>query len=217
MSASEDGNPSRSCVFCGSTSNLTREHVLPDWLTEIGLGPTPSEHRFGRLNRVPRPWPARPFTTTVKMVCAACNNGWLSALEGAAKPVLKPLIRGDSRHLSDDDQILIAAWTYKTALVSLLQHSRADRLDGYGVPSIEVVGAGSPPDIPSGYAMTVVVGKLLVQGVRFTAPALQVELTTARGFLDIWPPADVLPWPKKRWEPDGTTYFSLRVSARSAT
>jgi len=26
----------RQCIFCGSTSDLTREHVLPDWLTEIG-------------------------------------------------------------------------------------------------------------------------------------------------------------------------------------
>jgi hypothetical protein len=60
---------------------------------------------------------------------------------------------------------------------------------------IEVLGADSPPDIPSGYAMTLVLGKLLVQGVRFTAPALQVELTTEWGFLDIWPPQDTFPWP----------------------
>jgi hypothetical protein len=235
LSASEGKNPARSCVFCGATSNLTREHVLPDWLTEIGLDLASSEHQFGRLNRVPRQWSSRPFTTKVKMVCATCNNGWLSVLEGAAKPVLKPLIRGESRRLHDDDQALIAAWTCKTALVSLLQHSREDRLDGYGVPSseytslygqrdrqeplpfsqywigsysgnrafsiwvtpfvIEVVGAGSPSDIPSGYAMTLVLGKLLVQGVRFTEPVLQLELTTAWRSLDIWPPTDTILWP----------------------
>jgi hypothetical protein len=209
--------------------------VLPDWLTGIDLDLTPSGHQFGRLNRVPRQWSARPFTTTVKMVCSACNSGWLSELEGAVKPVLQPLILGEARRLPDDDQALIAAWTCKTALVSLLQHSQDDRRDGYGVPPgeytalyeqrdrreplpfshywtgsytgsrafsiwitpfvIEAVGAESPPDIPSGYAMTVALGKLIVQGVRFTEPALQVELATTWGFLDIWPPTDTFPWP----------------------
>jgi hypothetical protein len=77
----------RQCVFCGS-SDLTREHILPDWLTEIGLDLEPSIHHAGPRNRLPRQWSARPYTTTVKMVCAACNNGWLSQLAGVAKPVI---------------------------------------------------------------------------------------------------------------------------------
>jgi hypothetical protein len=170
------------------------------------------------------------------MVCAECNNGWLSQLEGAAKPIIAPLIRGESRRLPYEDQALIAAWTCKTGLVSLLVSSDEARASGYGVPPteytalyaqrdrmeplpfsqywigaytgdrrtssiwvtpfvIEVVGASSPPDIPSGYAITLTLGKLVVQGVRFTAPALQVELTTEWGFLDIWPPTDTFPWP----------------------
>jgi hypothetical protein len=226
----------RQCIFCGSASDLTREHVLPDWLTEIGLDIEPSIHHAGPLNRVPRQWSAKPFRTTVKMVCATCNNGWLSRLEGAAKPVIAPLIRGEPRRLPVDDQALIAAWTCKTALVSLLISSDEARASGYGVPPaeysalyaqrdrmeplpfsqywigsytgdrrassiwvtpfvIEVTGADSPPDIPSGYAMTLALGRLLVQGVRFTEPTLQVELVTEWGFLDIWPPTDTFPWP----------------------
>lgn len=233
MPESESKDSSRRCVFCGSTSNLTREHVLPDWLSEIGLDRDPSMHQSGRLNKVPRQWSSKPFKTTVRMVCAACNNGWLSALEGAAKPVLTPLIRGESRRLPDDDQAVIAAWTCKTALVSLLvtsdeirpgvppdeytalyeQRNRMEPLPysqywigsytGHRAASIwvtpivvEVIGAASPPDIPSGYVMTVALGKLLVQGVRFTSPLLQVELTTGWGFLDIWPPMDTFPWPQ---------------------
>ena len=235
MSAVERKDSVRRCVFCGSASNLTREHVLPDWLTEIGLDLEPSVHQSGPLNTVPRQWSSTPFKTTVKMVCAACNNGWLGDLEGMAKPVLTPLIHGESRRLPDDDQAVIATWTCKTALVSLLLSSEEARLGGYGVPPseystlcrqrgrveplpfsqywigsytgsrgasiwvtpfvIEVVDAGSPPDIPSGYAMTLALGRLLVQGVRFTEPALQVELTTEWGFLDIWPPTDTFPWP----------------------
>jgi hypothetical protein len=217
-------------------SNLTREHVLPDWLTGIGLDLEPSIHQAGPLNKLPRQWPAKPFTTTVKMVCATCNNGWLSELEGAARPVITPLIRGESRRLPPGDQALIAAWTCKTALVSLLISSDEARQSGYRVPAseyealhaqrgrveplpfsqywigsyaggrrassiwvtpfvIEVTGAGSSPEIPSGYVMTLVLGSLLVQGVRFTQPLLQVELAAEWGFLDIWPPSDTLPWP----------------------
>jgi hypothetical protein len=35
--------------------------------------------------------------------------------------------------------------------------------------------------VPSGYAMTLALGRLLVQGVRFAEPALHVELTTQWG------------------------------------
>ena len=189
----------RQCAFCGSSSGLTREHVLPDWLTAIGLDPEPSIHQSGPLNRLPHQWSAKPFTTTVRMVCAKCNNGWLSELEGAAKPIIAPLIRGEARCLPYEDQALIAAWTCKTALVSLLMSSDEARAGGYGVPPpeytalyaqrdrmeplpfsqywigshtgdrrtssiwvtpfvIEVIGASSPPDIPSGYAMTLTPG-----------------------------------------------------------
>jgi len=60
---------------------------------------------------------------------------------------------------------------------------------------IEVIDAGSPPEFPSGYAITLALGRLLVQGVRFTEPTLQVELTTDWGLLDIWPTTDTFPWP----------------------
>jgi hypothetical protein len=234
----------RQCVFCGS-SDLTREHILPDWLTEIGLDLKPSIHHAGPLNRLPRQWSARPYATTVKMVCAACNNGWLSQLEGVAKPVIAPLILGEGRRLPVDDQALIAAWTCKTALMSLLMSSDEARARGYGAPPseylalysqrdrmeplpftqywigsytgdrrgasiwvtpfvIEVIAASSPADIPSGYAMTLALGKLLVQGARFTEPALQVELVTEWGFLDIWPAMDTFPWPAAGLADDAT-------------
>jgi len=235
----------RRCVFCGSESDLTREHVLPDWLTEIGLELKPSIHHVGPINELPRRWTSKPFRTTVKMVCGSCNSGWLSELEGATKPILTPLIQGEGRRIPYEDQALIAAWTCKTALVSLLISSDEARLAGYGVPPseytalyeqldrveplpssqywigsytgdrrsasiwvtpfvIEAIGADSPPGIPSGYAMTLALGKLVVQGVRFTTLALQVELATEWGFLDIWPPQDTFPWPAGGFADDET-------------
>jgi len=243
MAEKERKNQARRCVFCGSTSNLTREHVLPDWLTNVSLDLAPSLHRAAPLNRVPRQWSSTPFKTTVKLVCASCNNGWLSSLERSARPVLTPLIRGDPHRLPAGAQALIAKWTCKTTLVSLLVTSAQDR-GGDGVPPteyttlyeqrecmeplpfsqywigshhgdrassiwvtpfvVEVIGADTSRDIPSGYAMTLALGNLLVQGVRFTDPALQVELATRGGFLGIWPSADTFPWPTAGVADDAT-------------
>ena len=55
----EDDARARSCVFCGS-SNLTREHVQLDSLTEIGLDLERSTHHAGPINRLPNEWSARP-------------------------------------------------------------------------------------------------------------------------------------------------------------
>ena len=61
MSANERKDSARRCVFCGSKSNVTREHVLPEWLTEIGLDRGSSVHHSGPLNKVPRQWTSTPF------------------------------------------------------------------------------------------------------------------------------------------------------------
>jgi hypothetical protein len=108
----------RQCVFCGS-SDLTREHILPDWLTEIGLDLEPSIHH----------WTAKqaPSPVVRKAICDHGEDGlcrlqqrMAQQLEGVAKPVIGPLILGEGRRLPVDDQALIAAWTCKTALMSLL-------------------------------------------------------------------------------------------------
>lgn len=110
------------CSFCGSTERPRgKEHVFPAWLRTTGL-PTPlSELGNGRINRLPRTWPGKPFTTTVGGVCDACNHGWLSQMEELTKPVLVSLIKGISCQLSPSEQAIVACWAWKTALVSMLQ------------------------------------------------------------------------------------------------
>ena len=56
-------------------------------------------------------------TLTVKHVCRDCNNGWMSELEGCAKPILTPLIFGAASVLDGQDQITVACWAFKTAVV----------------------------------------------------------------------------------------------------
>lgn len=113
------------CKFCGSDAPLTAEHVFPEWtrshlldprdqgdgthttiVLEAGMGVTQHRERSGP-----------PSTWTVKCVCAACNNGWMSRLETAAKPHLLKLMDGRSG-IFDDQREVLAAWFVKTALVA---------------------------------------------------------------------------------------------------
>ncbi|WP_125521512.1 hypothetical protein [Streptomyces sp. WAC 06783] len=59
----------------------------------------------------------RMFTAQVKAVCAACNSGWMSALEGRARPYLLPMIKGEIVELPSEAQQILATWTLKTALM----------------------------------------------------------------------------------------------------
>ncbi len=56
-------------------------------------------------------------TLTARVVCQACNNGWMSGIDRAAAEALKPLIQGRSTvSLNGDAQAAVAAWIYKSAL-----------------------------------------------------------------------------------------------------
>lgn len=137
--------------------------------------------------------------------------------------------------MSGDDERLISAWAFKTALVAMLSSSEEDRTRGYGVPAEEYtslysirdnreplpgcqfwighyVGERAPgtirvvplvielddvpaPGVPTAYLVTVVIGKLLVQGVRFTTPSLYVDLATTPELPQIWPTQPTVAWP----------------------
>jgi hypothetical protein len=48
---------------------------------------------------------------------------------------------------------------------------------------------------PDGYLMTVILGQLLLLGVRFTTPLLEVSMATKLGLPVLWPSADAIRWP----------------------
>lgn len=102
------------CLFCDGLP-LTREHVLPEWLQEWsgkGIG----EHSIS-LGDERKTFSAPPFSTTLKAVCAQCNNGWMSRLEASAKNQLKGLIVGQGRTVETFNQPILATWAYKTTLL----------------------------------------------------------------------------------------------------
>jgi hypothetical protein len=127
-----------SCVFCGSTKKPRgQEHIFPHWLSKLELPAEPTEYSVGLLNRVPRRFETKPFTTKVSSVCDSCNNGWMSKLESDARPLLTPLVLNEPHEMSSADQALVALWTTKTALVAMQALPKAERDGRASLPSAE--------------------------------------------------------------------------------
>lgn len=105
----------RSCLFCGITQPLTKEHVFPDWIRKSGRRPPEGVEQSSVL---PRPLRVDCYTWKLKVMCEICNNEWGSALEQAAKPSLEMMIEGHSVQLDPAAQESLAKWAYKTALVA---------------------------------------------------------------------------------------------------
>jgi len=55
----------------------------------------------------------------LRKICEACNNGWMSRLEGRVKPLITGLIKKERsiRSLDDDERQTIARWAGKTAII----------------------------------------------------------------------------------------------------
>ncbi len=115
------------CAWCGSTP-LAREHLVPFWLGEVladAFG-VDDGYDFGFEfidsdgNRTARSHPQRRPEVVVKAVCERCNNGWMSALEAGVRPFLEPMVRGSEARLTVADQVALARWAAKVAV--LLDH-----------------------------------------------------------------------------------------------
>lgn len=51
------------------------------------------------------------------------------------------------------------------------------------------------PDVPQCYLMTIVLGELALQGLRFTTSALEIETTSGLGLPQLWPPLGLVSAP----------------------
>ena len=108
------------CVFCGN-AKLSNEHVWPRWLARAAPGPQQSLRVFRRRTeqaggtQAQDEWPAPPYTIKVRAVCRRCNHGWMSELEQEVRPLMEPMLHGQSRILDRDRQKLLALWAFKTA------------------------------------------------------------------------------------------------------
>jgi hypothetical protein len=118
------------CIFCGDDSQgLTSEHVWPQWISRLlknrGYGLFTVD---GSRPGVPRrSFVGSVMPLTVRAVCRTCNSGWLSELEGIARPVLTRLICGESITLNLQDQLAVGVWITKIAMLSEHVDTLAER------------------------------------------------------------------------------------------
>jgi hypothetical protein len=156
------------CKGCGNEirNGMSREHVLPQWLHKhVQVAGQNLDHRVADMAGI-RPLRRHGLKSfVVKVVCASCNNTWMSALETEAKPVLLPLIEGKRRveDLSDEEASTLARWTFKTAFMILsVQSNHAvpwhlfERWaqGGAGHPNPALIFALSDPQINEGFYYT---------------------------------------------------------------
>lgn len=110
----------RRCVFCAHPGG-SGEHLLPEWLQ----GVLPSDQQVLHYRQVGsdkssrQEWRRRPFRDKTGIVCHDCNTGWMSRLEGSAKPLLVPAITQAKLPLQYEPgaQMVLATWAFKTVLV----------------------------------------------------------------------------------------------------
>jgi hypothetical protein len=120
-------NPDR-CIFCGYRGPLTDEYVWGDWILKGGHAPrTTNKHEinltFINLPGVPPKSKTKtragdPLGVNLHLVCANCNNGWMSGIQDRAKQHLVHMFPGKSWAIGADAQQAISAWAVMATMTS---------------------------------------------------------------------------------------------------
>jgi hypothetical protein len=81
-------------------------------------------HRLGHSERWSsaggrQSWRQPFLTATVRVFCEGCNSGWMSEVEGAAGPIVGPMVTGQAAELDADDQLIVANWVALKGLVAV--------------------------------------------------------------------------------------------------
>lgn len=104
------------CVFCQrNDSPPSSEHILATWITkafpevqEFLITDNLAGRRFGAKKQL---------GMISNRVCLRCNTIWMRKLEDKAKPILLPMIKGESVSLNKLSQFTICLWFLKTAMM----------------------------------------------------------------------------------------------------
>ena len=74
-------------------------------------------------------------------------------------------------------------------------HRAPSHRGGLGHPGDRLHDGPAQPNLPQGYAMTIVLGQLVLHGLRYTTPSLQVEVTTGQELPVLWLITEPIAWP----------------------
>ena len=129
MSALTKDREKRVCIFCGGLP-LSKEHVYAAWMGKyLYAGNTLSVHttqvlelsedgrNFHRIKLGHKKRGGDNRSRKLKVVCASCNNGWMSDIQRKCKDILTPLICGNWMHLPVHSQNAIAQWACMFTMV----------------------------------------------------------------------------------------------------
>lgn len=124
--------PHKLCFFCGLPAPMSDEHAWPQWLGQgIELEPTQTTRTIGYGRTAEDAMTEAPnvvvrkkgsvLTARIREVCKNCNNGWMSRLETAARPLLERLCAQSyvfgRTTFSLENAATLATWSTKTAWV----------------------------------------------------------------------------------------------------
>jgi len=116
-------------------SPVTKEHMWANWLkpylpramlnyesySEM-IYPTHSEIKITKKA-------GDPQSGRIRCVCAPCNNGWMSVRQSETKPILIPLLRGESFSLHRRAQTTLAAWIAMFTMVAEFLDQTGTRIE----------------------------------------------------------------------------------------
>ena len=116
----------KQCIFCANPVG-SKEHFWSEWMhpllptiadarhnrEQILYTPIEGERVAGARNRQ-----GDPRTVKLRVVCRACNNGWMNSLEQEARPFLTPLITGFPVTLDGEAKRIVARWITLKCMVS---------------------------------------------------------------------------------------------------
>jgi len=115
--------PKRTCIFCGG-AGMTKEDYWPQWYQKLNdrkwtkaVHITSRPDKAGDVVIKQRLRPGDPTESKLGRVCGACNNGWMSDLQTAAKPLIAQLLSGKWREFSREEQETLAAWATMFTMV----------------------------------------------------------------------------------------------------
>jgi hypothetical protein len=123
--------PPKGCIFCGK-SPTTSEDLVPLWASKILMRTKPPPSQPGKIVKgrhrrwsegaqkdVNQEWDRKDTPRfTVKCVCGECNNGWMSEIENAAKPIMTAMMEDQRIILDTGDQEKVAKWLGLKAIIA---------------------------------------------------------------------------------------------------
>lgn len=110
----------RSCAFCTNAAN-SPEHIFDDWLNRESGRTVRRDYVFeeaGGDDVVRRTHAARLIGVTRKVVCKACNHGWMSDLSNHVRQRFDRAVhKCSSLTLEDLDAVTLTAYAFMKAVV----------------------------------------------------------------------------------------------------